>query len=137
MLGQCFVFIKSLGYVNACHQSIYSSKTETVITYYYNFSESDPKTERESIYSKDENYWKEFIVNDLKIAHPKIEEMITEIEINILGHGMISPSKTSEANLPGKFSKPVSITIFAIQISVGFLYSSKPFIEVLSQLNNY
>ncbi len=83
---------KSLGYVNACHQSIDSSKTETVITYYYNFSESDPKTERESIYSKDENYWKEFIVNDLKIAHPKIEEMITGIEINILGHGMISPS---------------------------------------------
>ncbi|MBK7429637.1 MAG: NAD(P)-binding protein [Bacteroidetes bacterium] len=84
---------KSLGYVNACHQSIDSSKSETVITYYYNFSESDPKTERESIYSKDDNYWKEFIVNDLKKAHPKIEESITEIEINILGHGMISPSK--------------------------------------------
>jgi hypothetical protein len=32
-------------------------------------------------------------VNDLKKAHPKIEESTTEIEINILGHGMISPSK--------------------------------------------
>lgn len=84
---------KSLGYVNACHQSFDQNKTKTVITYYYNFSEKSAKEERMSIYEKDDNYWKSFIVNDLKGAHPNIEQIIEEIEVNVLGHGMISPIK--------------------------------------------
>lgn len=82
---------KSLGYVNACHQNLNQGSTKTVITYYYNFSESEAKKERESIYGKHESYWQEFIINDLKLIHPSIKEFIGEIEINILGHGMICP----------------------------------------------
>jgi len=82
---------KSLGYVNACHQSSDREQLKTVITYYYNFSENTPKAEREFVYGKDENYWKAFIINDLKIAHDDIEELIDEIELYAFGHGMISP----------------------------------------------
>ena len=90
---------KSLGYVNSCHQIHHQKQQKTVITYYYNFSEQSPKLERQSIYQKDENYWKQFIIKDLSQAHSNIEELVEEIEVYVYGHGMISPAvgfKTSE-----------------------------------------
>ncbi len=82
----------SLGYVNACHQS-FNNQDKTVLTWYYNFSERNAREEREAIYDKDEDHWKQFVLNDLKIAHPQIEELIEDMEITVLGHGMISPCK--------------------------------------------
>lgn len=82
---------KSLGYVNATHQHVNTHQKKTVITYYYNFSEEEAKKERQKIFDKDEVYWKNFIVNDLKKAHPTIEEIIESIDLWIWGHGMISP----------------------------------------------
>ncbi len=83
----------SLGYVNACHQSLNTMSKSTILTYYFNFSEKDSKEERKNIYEKDENYWRAFIIDDLKIAHPNIEEYIESIEIQVWGHGMIAPEK--------------------------------------------
>lgn len=89
---------KSLGYVNACHQNFDQHSDKTVLTYYYNFSEQLAKTERENIYQNNELYWQKFIVEDLKKVHPKIEELIIDIEVNVLGHGMISPTKNFRNN---------------------------------------
>ncbi|MCW3084007.1 MAG: dependent oxidoreductase [Bacteroidetes bacterium] len=89
---------KSLGYVNACHQTFDTDKEKTVITYYYNFSEHTPKEERLAIYTNDENYWQKFIIDDLKAVHPKIEELVEDIEVNVLGHGMISPTRHFRSN---------------------------------------
>ena len=91
---------KSLGYVNSCHQIQQVTQQKTVITYYYNFCEHSAKQERESIYQKDENFWKAFIIKDLSRAHSNIEELIDEIELYVYGHGMISPTigfKTSKS----------------------------------------
>jgi len=93
---------ESLGYVNACHQAFDRDKNTAVLTYYYNFSAAAAKEERLRIYKNDEAYWQKFIVDDLKTAHPNIEELITDIEVNVLGHGMISPVKgfrTSESRV--------------------------------------
>ena len=38
---------------------------------------------------------KNFVFEDLKIAHPTIEEVTESIEIHLLGHGMISPKAGS------------------------------------------
>lgn len=98
----------SLGYVNACHQSV-NVQEKTVLTYYYNFSERAAREERQEIYSKDENYWKNFILEDLRTAHPHIAEHIESVEVNVLGHGMISPvtgfrTSASRAELAGGHS---------------------------------
>ena len=85
-----FYSSKSLGYVNACHQSPDRSQSKTVITFYYNFSENNAKSEREGLYQQNEHFYKKFIIEDLKIAHPKIEEQIEDIELYTYGHGMIS-----------------------------------------------
>ncbi len=89
----------SLGYVNATHLSLASNQQETVITYYYNFSINSAKEERLTIASKTPEQWKQFILDDLKLIHPTIANNISAIEVNVLGHGMISPT-------PGFLSHP-------------------------------
>lgn len=87
-----FYHSKSLGYVNACHQTQDRLQNKTVITFYYNFSEQAAKQEREFVYGKDENFWRTFILDDLKTAHPELEEAVDEMELYLYGHGMICPA---------------------------------------------
>jgi len=82
---------KGLGYVYAQHQTLNQVQEKKIITYYYSFSSGDLKKTRREIYKKDKEYWKRLVFNDLKIAHPDIEEYTEEMEVFLLGHGMISP----------------------------------------------
>ncbi|MCR4032502.1 MULTISPECIES: NAD(P)/FAD-dependent oxidoreductase [Flavobacterium] len=83
---------KGLGYVYDQHQTVNQVQDKKVITYYYSFSSRDLKKTRKELYKKDKEYWKQFVLNDLKIAHPDIEEYTEDIEVFLLGHGMISPA---------------------------------------------
>lgn len=83
---------KGLGYVYDQHQTLNQVQDKKVITYYFSFSSGDLKKTRKELYKKDKEYWKQFVLNDLKIAHPDIEEYTEDIEIFLLGHGMISPA---------------------------------------------
>ncbi len=83
---------KGLGYVYDQHQTVNQIQDKKVITYYYSFSSGDLKKARKELYKKDKEYWKQFVLNDLKIAHPDIEEYTEDIEVFLLGHGMISPA---------------------------------------------
>jgi len=82
---------KGLGYVYAQHQTLNQIQDKKVITYYYSFSSGDLRKMRKEIYKKDKGYWKQVVFNDLKIAHPDIENDTEEMEVFLLGHGMISP----------------------------------------------
>lgn len=82
---------KGLGYIYNQHQNLGQIEEVKVITYYYSFSAADLKKARKNLLLKPENHWKELIVNDLKMAHPEIENFIQEIDIQRIGHGMISP----------------------------------------------
>lgn len=82
---------KGLGYIFNQHQNLGQIQEKKVITYYYSFSSEDLKKSRKELLSKPESYWKDLIINDLKIAHPDIENFIQEIDIQRIGHGMISP----------------------------------------------
>lgn len=82
---------KGLGYIFNQHQDLGQIQEKKVITYYYSFSSEDLKKARKELLSKPESYWKNLIISDLKIAHPGIESSIQEIDIQRIGHGMISP----------------------------------------------
>jgi len=82
---------KGLGYVYDQHQSLQQLQSKKVITYYYSFSSSDVKKSRREIYAKKSEHWKQLVFDDLKLAHPDIEGVTEEINIHLLGHGMISP----------------------------------------------
>lgn len=83
---------KGLGYVYAQHQTLNQVQEKKVITYYHSFSSANLKKTRKEIYKKNKEYWKQFVFDDLKIAHPDIENYTEDIEVFLLGHGMISPT---------------------------------------------
>lgn len=83
---------KGLGYVNDQHQSLGQVHEKFVITYYCSFSSSDLRKARKEMYKTPEQHWKQMVFDDLKIAHPDIEEVTESMEIHLLGHGMISPA---------------------------------------------
>ncbi|ESU24496.1 putative twin-arginine translocation pathway signal protein [Flavobacterium enshiense DK69] len=82
---------KGLGYIYDQHQSVQQVQPKKVITYYYSFSSSDIRKSRRTLYRQKKDYWKQMVFDDLKKAHPDIEEKTEEISIHLLGHGMISP----------------------------------------------
>ncbi|OXB06283.1 twin-arginine translocation pathway signal protein [Flavobacterium pectinovorum] len=82
---------KGLGYVYDQHQSLNQVQEKKVITYYYSFSSADLRKSRKELYKKSKDYWKQFVFDDLKIAHPDIEDCTEQMEVFLLGHGMVSP----------------------------------------------
>jgi hypothetical protein len=82
---------KGLGYIYDQHQSLQQLQEKYVITYYHSFASGDTRKSRREMYGRDENYWKQFVLDDLKIAHPDIEAVTQSIQVRLLGHGMISP----------------------------------------------
>jgi hypothetical protein len=85
-------YSKSLGYIVANHQDLKINRKETVITYYLPLDEKSPKEERMSAYRRSYHDWLNIIVPDLEKMHPDISQLITNIDIWVWGHGMISPS---------------------------------------------
>lgn len=83
---------ESVGYVRANHQSL-KANTQQVITYYLPVIDTNPAVARGKVHTKDYEYWKQYIVNDLEYAHPGISASISQIDLYIWGHGMILPSK--------------------------------------------
>ena len=83
---------KGLGYIYDQQQSLQQLQQRKVITYYCSFSSGDLKKGRRKLYSKNKAYWKQFVIDDLKMAHPDIEAFTESIEIRMIGHGMISPT---------------------------------------------
>lgn len=82
---------QGLGYIYDQHQTVNQIQDKKVITYYHSFSSADSRKTRKAVYRKNKEYWKDFVLADLKTAHPDIESFVEEIDIHILGHGMISP----------------------------------------------
>lgn len=80
----------TVGYVYANHQDIHRS-TKGVITFYLPVTADDATKARHSIYNKDHEYWKKYVVKELEFAHPGITSSIKNIDVCIWGHGMIRP----------------------------------------------
>jgi hypothetical protein len=84
---------KGLGYINARHQSLAIKQEKQVITYYCAFDGPDALALRKELYARDEAYWQEFVLSDLRSAHPFIDHWLESMTIQRWGHGMISPVK--------------------------------------------
>ena len=80
----------SLGYVSATHQRG-RDRGPTVWTWYYPFSDVDPRAVRERLAGAGHAEWAETIVTDLSRAHRDVRDKIEHIDITFWGHGMIRP----------------------------------------------
>lgn len=81
-----------LGYIFDQHQNINQIIGEKVITYYKSFSTNDCKKARKKMYSMKETELKNLVLEDLKKAHPMIEDFILEMQFHKIGHAMIAPT---------------------------------------------
>lgn len=82
---------KGLGYIYDQQQSVQQVHRKTVITYYYSFSSDNCAKSRKELYYKNKEHWKKLVFDDLRLAHPDIESKTEEINVHLVGHGMISP----------------------------------------------
>lgn len=80
-----------LGYIYDQHQNIGQNVGEKVITYYRSFSTDDCKKARRKLYSMKEAELKDLVLNDLKKAHPLIDDFMIEMQFHKIGHAMIAP----------------------------------------------
>jgi len=83
---------RSLGYVDATHQSLAQRPQATVITYYQPLDDAPPAKARETALAKTHREWCEQIVADLETVHPGIHESITNLDVWLWGHAMIRPT---------------------------------------------
>lgn len=81
---------KSVGYVFANHQNL-NTPHEGVLTFYLPITGNSAKETRQLVYTKDYNYWKAQVLEEMEYAHPGITEHISNIDVWVWGHGMISP----------------------------------------------
>ncbi len=84
-------YSKSLGYIVANHQDLKINRKETVITYYLPLDDKNLKEERMAAYRKSYADWLEIVVPDLEKMHPGITNLISNIDVWVWGHGMVSP----------------------------------------------
>lgn len=118
---------QGLGYIYDQHQTLKQLQQKKVITYYHSFSSADSKKTRKAVYKTSKEYWKEFVLNDLKTAHPDLESLVEEINIHILGHGMISP-------VPGFiFSNVKTMATKSIDNTIYFAHSDLSGISIFEE----
>ncbi len=85
-------YSNSLGYIHAKHQSLKTTRGETVITYYLPLDDLPPKEARKQALARTKQEWRQHIINDLENMHEGITRQILDIQYRILGHGMICPT---------------------------------------------
>lgn len=84
-------YSRSLGYIVANHQDLKVNRKETVITYYLPLDERPLNEERRAAYQRSYDDWLKIIVPDLEKMHLGITNLISNIDVLVWGHGMVSP----------------------------------------------
>lgn len=83
---------KSLGYVNAAHQSLARPSLPQVWTWYHAITDQPSAVARNWLLNRSWYEWRDEIINDLSVPHPDIEQCIARIDIMRWGHAMIRPT---------------------------------------------
>lgn len=81
-----------LGYVLSNHQELAQYPKTWQLTYYKPLADLEPAEERKRAIAKTHEDWKNEVLNDLRKAHPKIEESILKIDIKLWRHAMVRPT---------------------------------------------
>ncbi len=80
-----------LGYVVATHQRLESRLTETVLTYYWPLTHTNPVAARREAQHRTHAEWSQRFMSELLRIHPELNGHVRHIDVWIWGHGMIRP----------------------------------------------
>ncbi|SFE39323.1 NAD(P)-binding protein [Spirosoma endophyticum] len=81
----------SVGYISANHQDLRDNPNK-VITYYKPLTDEEPDVARRRAYTTTYEQWLTQILDELEVAHSGITAFVSQVDIWVWGHGMISPS---------------------------------------------
>ena len=81
----------TLGYVVATHQSLQSRPRETVLTFYHALAGRPTSDARTLLRARGWEGWAGFMIDDLSRPHPEIASLVTNVDMMLWGHAMISP----------------------------------------------
>ena len=81
-----------LGYVVATHQDLRQYVRETVITYYWPLSETEPKDARKVALTRSLEDWQGYVTRDLLRVHPELVGHVENIDVRVWAHAMIRPT---------------------------------------------
>ena len=82
---------RSLGYVVSTHQQGVDYGP-TVLTWYHPFADgSDNRVTRREMLALRWQDWADFVIDDLRLAHPEIGNLIRRLDVMCWGHAMIQP----------------------------------------------
>ena len=82
----------SVGYVNSGQQRLSIAEDGNTLTYYLPLCDLEPAVARLAAYSRSYEQWLDIIIPELEYIHPEITKVITNIDLWVWGHGMITPS---------------------------------------------
>lgn len=82
----------SVGYVNSGQQRLNTAEDGHTLTYYLPLCDFEPAVARLAAYSRSYEQWLDIIMPELEYIHPGLTKVITNIDLWVWGHGMISPS---------------------------------------------
>ena len=82
---------KLLGYVVATHQIPQMNPLQTVLTYYWPLSDSDPATERQKALARSLSEWQNIFLDELLAIHPELSNHVERVDIGLWGHAMARP----------------------------------------------
>lgn len=85
-------YSQSMGYIDVQHQSLALNSSQ-VISYYLPLDDKAPSLARKEAIKRNPQEWKNHVIDDLEKIHPGISKRIQQIDIRLLGHGMICPTK--------------------------------------------
>lgn len=81
---------RSLGYVNAAHQTG-RDHGPTVLTWYYPMIDEDPRVSRAELMRLTWSDWASVVITDLGKAHRDIHGLIERLDVMRWGHAMVQP----------------------------------------------
>lgn len=82
---------EGLGYVVATHQSLSLDRRRSVWTYYKPFPGPDEAAARARLLATPWEGWRDFVLADLKRAHPELASRVRRLDVMLWGHAMVKP----------------------------------------------
>lgn len=82
---------RSLGYVNAVHQSLHPVPRATVLTWYRPLDDHPPAEARRQALARRWEEWRDLVLDDLAPAHPDLADRTRTLDVMVWGHGMVAP----------------------------------------------
>ena len=81
----------SLGYVDATHQLDRMDRSDAVWTWYFPLVNPDSRAARVELQALPWEHWRDVVLDDLRLAHPDIDECVQRIDVWRWGHAMVRP----------------------------------------------